>query len=200
MEHMRVTPTTRIMKLDRRDVPEEFARPERGRMIRLYPTQHAQRWALQIRGPLGIGFNANKDGKDFVVANAPLDREDMKALREWINYELFPDGSGTAESTEKADGDQVAGRINSVLDYMINAAGKGDMRNVYAWATEIRALVDSLNTNTMPVPEPAECLARIPGTQNVCTRYVGHPGEHRCSAGDVDRGLVGQIDDDREHR
>lgn len=31
------------------------------------------------------------------------------------------------------------------------------------------------------------CGATITGTQNMCTRDIGHDGEHRCKAEDVDR-------------
>lgn len=37
-----------------------------------------------------------------------------------------------------------------------------------------------------PAVPTADCLERIAGTQNLCTRDKGHDGEHRCSAADVD--------------
>jgi hypothetical protein len=62
----------RIFKVD-------YAGRERG--IRLYSTQYGESWSLQVRGPLGVGNQGLRDGKDFVVADASLSVEDMKELR-----------------------------------------------------------------------------------------------------------------------
>lgn len=113
-------------------------------------------------------------------------------------------GSQTADGAEPAGADQIAGRVHACLDYLLHAAGRGDMVNVRAWVGEIRGLVDYLAeppaevANVVHHPRTVtDCHARIPGTQNLCTRYAGHPGDHRCNAGDVDRGLAGQMEDDR---
>ena len=55
--------------------------PERG--LRLYCEQADDIWALQVRGPLRL--QNGTDGKDFIIANAHLDREEMMALRDAIN-------------------------------------------------------------------------------------------------------------------
>ena len=58
------------------------------RASRLYSTQFAQAWSLQIRAPLGIGTYGYEDGKTDVIANASLYREDMIALRDALNEAL----------------------------------------------------------------------------------------------------------------
>mgnify|MGYP001614930810 CR=1 FL=1 len=74
-------PRIRVSKYDQRDGRIE-------RAIRLYSTQYAQAWSLQIRSPIGIGTFGMTDGKDDVIANASLHREDMIALRDAINEAL----------------------------------------------------------------------------------------------------------------
>jgi hypothetical protein len=74
-------PRIRVHKCDQRDGRIE-------RAIRLYCTQHGQAWNLQIRSPLGIGYAGMTDGKDDVIANANLYREDLLALRAAIDEAL----------------------------------------------------------------------------------------------------------------
>jgi len=59
-----------------------------GRTIRLYTTQFAERWCLQIRGPLGKGFLGNNDSAEFVIASADLTIDQMIALRNAISDHL----------------------------------------------------------------------------------------------------------------
>lgn len=79
------TPAVRIHKVQMATRKEPNKRIERA--IRLYCTMHATAWALQIRAPLSIG-NGYQDGKDDVVANASLSREDLLALRAAIDEAL----------------------------------------------------------------------------------------------------------------
>src|SRR3990167_6813225 len=71
----------RIKKYDQRDGRIE-------RAIRLYCTQFRESWSLQVRGPLGVGNFGLRDGKDDLIADASLNRDDMVALRDAINAAL----------------------------------------------------------------------------------------------------------------
>jgi len=55
----------------------------RERSIRLYCEQMGSVWNLQIRAP--ISLDHGKEGKDFVIATAALNIEDMRALRSAID-------------------------------------------------------------------------------------------------------------------
>jgi hypothetical protein len=63
-EFLQSVPTIRIFKVNDADVAKE-------RALRLYKSS-PDAWDLQVRGPMGVGFNGLKDGKDFVVAVAGL--------------------------------------------------------------------------------------------------------------------------------
>lgn len=54
--------------------------------LRLYCESADQTWNLQVRGALVRADGS--DGKDFVVATAPLNREQMLALRKSIDEHL----------------------------------------------------------------------------------------------------------------
>lgn len=56
-----------------------------GKMVRLYCTQHATSWKLQIRGTLGIGCNGMRKGKSSVIAGVDLSIPQMVDLRNAIN-------------------------------------------------------------------------------------------------------------------
>lgn len=77
-------PAVRVTKTD--VATREGKRLERA--IRLYCTQHASAWSLQIRSPLGIGSFGHQDGKDDVIACASLSRDDLLALRAAIDEAL----------------------------------------------------------------------------------------------------------------
>ena len=73
----RVVESIRIFKAP--DAPRE-------RGIRLYCTQRDASWMLQIRGPMSLGSSGyGREGKDFIIADARLDVEEMTALRDAIN-------------------------------------------------------------------------------------------------------------------
>jgi hypothetical protein len=55
------------------------------KMVRLYCTQWATSWKLQVRGPLSVGCNGTKEGKSSVIANAELSLEQMISLRDALN-------------------------------------------------------------------------------------------------------------------
>lgn len=54
--------------------------------IRLYSEQRGITWNLQVRGPARVG--GGREGADFIVANAPCDAEDLRALRDAIDVFL----------------------------------------------------------------------------------------------------------------
>ncbi len=58
------------------------------RAVRLYCTQYAQSWSLQVRGPEGTGLMGYTDGKRDMIANASLGKDDLIALRDAINEAL----------------------------------------------------------------------------------------------------------------
>lgn len=55
--------------------------------VRLYCEQQGATWNLQIRAFRASGSRYGK-GKEFFVATAPLDVEDMRALRDAIDQLL----------------------------------------------------------------------------------------------------------------
>ena len=62
--------------------------PENG--VRLYSTQRAVSWRLQVRGLLTLA--TGRESKDFVIAGASLDREALVALRDAIDEALKAPG------------------------------------------------------------------------------------------------------------
>ena len=59
---------------------------DRERGVRLFCTQSGYSWLLQIRSPMTLGSSGyGPDGKDFVIAGAPLDKDTMHALRDAID-------------------------------------------------------------------------------------------------------------------
>lgn len=58
----------------------------RERGILLYCETSRNTWSLQVRSPISLGSSgAGADGKDFVIASAPLSVDDMRALRDAID-------------------------------------------------------------------------------------------------------------------
>ena len=72
---------------------------ERERAIRLYCTQRGYSWLLQVRAPMTLG-TGNKEGKDFIVSGATLDKATMLELRDAIDAIL----AETGEPLSSADG------------------------------------------------------------------------------------------------
>lgn len=88
-EFLRTVGGVNIRKAEKRDVAELTAGPEKGRMVRLYCTQHGEAWQLQVRGPLSVGGGfSGRDGQDFVIAGAKLYRDDLIALRDALTEHL----------------------------------------------------------------------------------------------------------------
>jgi hypothetical protein len=73
---------------------------ERLKRLRLYCVQARSWWALQIRGPVSIGGG---EGKDFIVANASLSKEDMAALRDEIDRQLGEARGGPTRDRDLLD-------------------------------------------------------------------------------------------------
>lgn len=62
---------------------------EREQCVRLYCEQAARLWQLQIRAPMSLGrYGEGGKGKDFIVAGASLNVEQMRALRDAVNAAL----------------------------------------------------------------------------------------------------------------
>lgn len=58
----------------------------RERGIRLYCTQWKSAWTLQVRSPMSLGASGfGPEGKDFVIAGAVLELDDMRALRDALS-------------------------------------------------------------------------------------------------------------------
>lgn len=51
------------------------------KMIRLYSTQWATSWKLQVRGPLSVACNGTREGKSSVIASVDLSLDQMISLR-----------------------------------------------------------------------------------------------------------------------
>lgn len=66
--------------------------PDRERAIRLYCTQSGSRWTLQLRTP--VKLDNGRDGVDFIVAGASLDRDALMALRDACDRLLADDPGG----------------------------------------------------------------------------------------------------------
>jgi hypothetical protein len=63
-----------------------------------------------------------------------------------------PIGSSTADDPNQPAGDdQIIGRIHACLDYLLAAADRHDARNVRAWVSEIRGLLDVLEKSAPDV-------------------------------------------------
>lgn len=74
----------------------------RERGIRLFCTQSGSmtgnpkhwHWTLQVRSPMTLGTSGyGKEGRDFVIAGAPLGLDDMRALRDAITAMLKEAGA-----------------------------------------------------------------------------------------------------------
>ena len=79
---------------------------EREEAVRLYSTQYGSAWEFQVRCPLGVGSFGLRGGKDFVIAGASLNVEQMKALRDSISAMLKDCGEESRselESTKPVD-------------------------------------------------------------------------------------------------
>ncbi len=63
-------------------------RVERERAVRLYCTASygGGQWSIQVRAPIMLADRT--EGRDFIVATASLDAEDMRALRDSIDAHL----------------------------------------------------------------------------------------------------------------
>lgn len=66
-------PLTYVEASKHRDVPRE-------RALRLYCTQYGALWSLQIRTP--VRLDNGRDGQDFIISTASLDRDSLAALRD----------------------------------------------------------------------------------------------------------------------
>lgn len=53
--------------------------------VRLYCEQHGDRWNLQVRAIRAAGSHYYGKGKEFIIATAPLNRDDLLALRQAID-------------------------------------------------------------------------------------------------------------------
>lgn len=62
----------------------DLAEEHKQRAIRMYCESHGHSWILQVRAPVKLG-STGQDGKDFIVASAHLDRDDLVALRDACN-------------------------------------------------------------------------------------------------------------------
>ena len=71
------------VQIYRPDLPADLERA-----VRLYCSQHDQKWELQIRGPNSIGPFGTKDGKNYLIADASLNRNELIWLRDTINEAL----------------------------------------------------------------------------------------------------------------
>ncbi len=59
----------------------------RERAIRLYCVHSGSGWALQVRAPMSL--KSGRPGKDFIVAHAVLDVDDLRALRDACAAQLI---------------------------------------------------------------------------------------------------------------
>ena len=75
---------------------------DRERAVRLYCTSMDRAWSLQVRGT--IKRADGRQGKDFIIACASLDKEGMRALRDAIDAML----EGCDETKEDKDASQPA--------------------------------------------------------------------------------------------
>jgi hypothetical protein len=62
---------------------------ERESAIRAYCEMSNAAWVFQVRGPMRL--RNGREGKDFVVATATLERDELLALRDAINCFLVGD-------------------------------------------------------------------------------------------------------------
>jgi hypothetical protein len=101
-EFLRKYLPVRIQKLDKNDAAARMTEPNKGRWFRLYCTQHAEAWTIQLAGPLGIGMHGMKDGKDFVIAGLSLTRAELEGLRAAIDAQL--EDAQVVEDAQQAGG------------------------------------------------------------------------------------------------
>jgi len=57
--------------------------------VRLFCTQRGAMWTLQVRA--NVELAGGRRGKDFVAAQAPMTRDDLRALRAAIDAQLEED-------------------------------------------------------------------------------------------------------------
>lgn len=111
----------------------------------------------------------------------------------------FPDGSGVAVSFTEPDGLLAAASpelyeaLILALPYVQKVAATqptemNRQQRQFQAAKEVRR-IRAVLAKACGEAGPAEshCMQYVPGTQSLCTRPVGHEGEHWCSAADVDR-------------
>lgn len=73
---------------------------ERESAVRAYCEQRGSAWVLQVRGPMKL--RNGREGRDFVVATANLEREQMAALRDSIDRFLADEDQPDAADEAKA--------------------------------------------------------------------------------------------------
>lgn len=69
------------------------------KMIRVYSTQYATNWKLQVRGPLSIGCNGTRAGKSSVIAGVDLSLEQMISLRDALSEFISEAESARSEAS-----------------------------------------------------------------------------------------------------
>lgn len=87
----------------------------RERAVRLYCSQSGRfgygLWELQVRGPISLGANGyGGEGKDFIIANASVTREDLIALRAAIDAHLSEGDESEPSDKERGDCQQGVSR------------------------------------------------------------------------------------------
>ena len=71
--------------------------------VRAYCEQTDSVWAIQVRGPMRL--RSGREGKDFIVATATLEREQMVALRDAIDRFLAgEDQPDSSDETKRCAG------------------------------------------------------------------------------------------------
>jgi hypothetical protein len=147
MDFIRTIKTLRIAKVDRRDRAGLLAEPERGRAIRLYcsqldPRPGAQsRYELQVRGPLGVGFNGMNDGSDFIIANATVRTDDLRALRNAIDQALA-EASPNRELSEESGSED----IRNALQILRATLVQEELERLSLHNPSARNLLDAFNS------------------------------------------------------
>lgn len=90
MDYFKPLKYLRIWKVPKQRAADTGAR---ARAVRMYCEQANSAWALQLRAPISLGSSGyGREGKDFIIAHASLDRETMVEIRDTIDR-LLTEGS-----------------------------------------------------------------------------------------------------------